>query len=112
MANELNDIKIREALATITVSGANTDIVTAGAVSGIVIKDGHVGFSIEIDPKDKDTAEPLKRAAEKAVLALDGVLSATALLTAHQAAPAPQASPKSTQQGDHGTLCDTPGECM
>ena len=108
MKNELNDIKIREALATITVSGnasgADTDIVTSGAVSGIVIKDGHVGFSIEIDPKDKDTAEPLKRAAEKAVLALDGVLSATALLTAHQPASSPQASPKDAQQGDQGTL--------
>ncbi|MGB2108005.1 MAG: P-loop NTPase [Candidatus Puniceispirillum sp.] len=104
MTNELNDIKIREALATIHAAGASTDIVTAGAVSGIVIKDGHVGFSIEIDPKDKDNAEPLKRAAEKAVMALKGVLSATALLTAHQAAPAPQAAPQSAQQADRGTL--------
>ncbi|MDB2390182.1 Mrp/NBP35 family ATP-binding protein [Alphaproteobacteria bacterium] len=104
MANELNDIKIRDALATIFAPGADTDIVTAGAVSGIVIKDGHVGFSIEINPKDKDAAEPLKRAAEKAVLALDGVLSATALLTAHQPASSQQASPQSAQQGDHGTL--------
>jgi hypothetical protein len=29
----------------------------AGAVSGIVIKDGHVGFTIEIDPKEKDKAD-------------------------------------------------------
>lgn len=104
MTNELNDIKIREALATIHATGASTDIVTAGAVSGIVIKDGHVGFSIEIDPKDKDNADPLKRAAEKAVLALEGVLSATALLTAHQAAQPPQAAPQSGQQADRGTL--------
>ena len=104
MTNELNDIKIREALATIHATGASTDIVTAGAVSGIVIKDGHIGFSIEIDPKDKDNAEPLKRAAEKAVMALEGVLSATALLTAHQASPPPQAAPQSAQQADSGTL--------
>ena len=60
-------------------------ITDAGNVSGIVIKDGHVSFTVEIDPKEKDKADDLRRACEKAVLGLDKVLSATALLTAHQA---------------------------
>ena len=42
---------------------------------------------IEIDPKEKDQADDLRRACEQAVLALDKVLSATAMLTAHQAGP-------------------------
>jgi hypothetical protein len=53
-------------------------------VSGIVIKDGHVGFTIEIDPSEKDSADALRSASESAVRALDSVLSATAMLTAHQ----------------------------
>ena len=87
MTNELNERKITEALAAVQMPGSDRSIIDAGAVSGIVIKDGHIGFTIEIDPKDKDKADTLRSMAEKAVLALDGVLSATAMLTAHQAGP-------------------------
>ena len=84
MTAELNERKISDALRTITAEGKSVNIVDDGQVSGIVIKDGHVGFTIEIDPADKDRADGLRTAAEKAVRALDGVLSATAMLTAHQ----------------------------
>lgn len=87
MANELNERKIIEALSGVFNSSPNKTNADAGNVSGIVIKDGHVGFTVEIDPKDKNNADELRGAAEKAVLALDGVLSATAMLTAHQAGP-------------------------
>ena len=36
-----------------TIDGSS-NIVAAGTVSGIVNKDGHIGFTIEIDPKDKN----------------------------------------------------------
>jgi hypothetical protein len=36
-----------------------------GAVSGIVIKDGHIGFTIEIDPKDKEQSRCGSRAWQK-----------------------------------------------
>jgi ATP-binding protein involved in chromosome partitioning len=87
MTNQLTERKILDALAAVKLAGATSSIVEAGAVSGIVIKDGHVGFTIEIDPKDKDQVEALRIASEKSVLALDGVLSATAMMTAHQAGP-------------------------
>jgi ATP-binding protein involved in chromosome partitioning len=87
MTQQLDDRKITETLSGVPTIDGNSNIVAAGAVSGIVIKDGHVGFTIEIDPKDKDQAGQLRAAAEKAVLAMDGVLSATAMLTAHQAGP-------------------------
>jgi ATP-binding protein involved in chromosome partitioning len=86
MTAELNERKISDALRTIIAEGKSVNIVDDGQVSGIVIKDGHVGFTIEIDPADKDRADGLRTAAEKAVRALDGVLSATAMLTAHQSA--------------------------
>ena len=87
MTNELNERKITETLSGILMPGSDRSLVDAGAVSGIVIKDSHIGFTIEIDPKDKDKADAVRSSAEKAVLALDGVLSATAMLTAHQAGP-------------------------
>ena len=87
MTKQLDDRKIIEALNKVAMIEDNSDIVTAGAVSGIVIKEGHVSFTIEIDPKAKDKADQLRASAEKAVLALDGVLSATAMLTAHQSGP-------------------------
>ena len=99
MANELTDATVTAALSTVTAPGRDTDLVTSGQVSGIVIKDGHVGFTIEIDPAEKDHADAIRAASEGAVKALDGVLSATAMLTAHQAAasqPQQQAAP---QQG-------------
>ena len=87
MANELNERKILEALSSVCMPNSNKAITDAGIVSGIVIKDGHVSFTVEIDPKEKDKADELRRACEQAVLALDAVLSATAMLTAHQAGP-------------------------
>lgn len=60
------------------------DIVSLGMVSGLVVKDGNVGFAIEVDPKRGPQLEPLRQAAEKAVDALPGVLSVTAVLTAHR----------------------------
>ena len=87
MTQQLDERKITEALSSVANIDCSSNIVAAGAISGIVIKDGHIGFTIEIDPKDKDKADQLRAAAEKAVLALDGVLSATAMLTAHQSGP-------------------------
>ncbi|MEX0502130.1 Mrp/NBP35 family ATP-binding protein [Alphaproteobacteria bacterium LSUCC0719] len=106
MANELTDAMIKAALATVTAPGRDTDIVTSGQVSGIVIKDGHVGFTIEIDPAEKDQADSLRAASEGAVKALAGVLSATAMLTAHQPAASQQGQP--APQGGAGNGAGAP----
>ena len=106
MTQQLDERKIIEALSKVTTVAGDTNIVTAGAVSGVVIKDGNVGFTIEIDLKDKDKADRLRSDAEKAVLALDGVLSATAMLTAHQSGPNMPTSGGSIPPGN-GTGSDT-----
>ena len=97
MTNQLDERKVLAALADVKMPGRDVALAKSGAVSGIVIKDGHVGFTIEIDPNDKNSADAVRIAAEKAVLAIDGVLSATAMMTAHQAGPPMR------QQSDRGT---------
>ncbi len=84
----LSEDEVRAALCTIIDPVSGDDIVTSGMVSGLVIKDRNIGFAIEIDPADADRMEPLRKAAERAVLALEGVSSVSAILTAHNDAPA------------------------
>jgi ATP-binding protein involved in chromosome partitioning len=73
------------ALAQVIDPDSRRDIVSLGMVSGLVIKDGHVGFTLEVDPERGPRLEPLRKAAEQAVDALPGVLSVTAVLTAEKA---------------------------
>ena len=72
-------------------------------VSGLVVKDGNIGFALEVDPARGAQLEGLRRAAEGAVLALDGVTSVTAVLTAHRAGgPKPAAAPPHAPGHAHG----------
>jgi ATP-binding protein involved in chromosome partitioning len=91
---------IRAALATIRDPDKGGDLISLGMVSGIVIRDGNVGFAIEVEPERGPRLEPLRRAAEAAVEALPGVVSVTAVLTAETqprgaaaATPHPHAHP-------------------
>ncbi len=88
MQSEITSENVKSALRKIKFPQSKNNIVDDGAVSGIVIKDGHVGFSIEIDPALADSSDALRRAAEDAVSAISGVLSASAIFTAHNSAPA------------------------
>ncbi|RJF82300.1 iron-sulfur cluster carrier protein ApbC [Azospirillum cavernae] len=96
---QIGEAQVLAALKSITDPDRGGDIVSLGMLSGLVVRDGHVAFSIEVDPKRGAQAEPVRHAAEKAVEALPGVLSVTAVLTAHRAAPQAAApAPK----GGHG----------
>src|SRR5258708_1436268 len=63
------------------------DIVSLGMVSGVVIRDGNVGFAIEVEAERGPRLEPLRKAAERAVEALPDVVSVTAVLTAEARPP-------------------------
>ncbi len=63
------------------------DIVSLGMVSGVVIRDGNVGFAIEVEAERGPRLEPLRKAAENAVEALPDVVSVTAVLTAEARPP-------------------------
>jgi ATP-binding protein involved in chromosome partitioning len=83
------------------------DIVSLGMISGLTLREGHVGFAIEVEAQRGAKLEPLRKAAERAVERLDGVLSVTAVLTAEskpgQSAPArPQAHAHAHGPGAQG----------
>ena len=93
--SQVTEQRVMEALKTVIEPSSETDIVALGMISGLVLKDGNVGFVIEVDPRDGAKMEPLRKQAEQTVHDLPGVVSVTAVLTAHRdAAPArPQQSP-------------------
>lgn len=87
---------ILKALSGVADPASGKDVVSSGLIQGLVVREGHVGFSVEVAPERGPSSEPLRRACEEAVRKLPGVLSVTAVLTAHRdqpaaARPAPQA---------------------
>ncbi|MGE0116637.1 MAG: iron-sulfur cluster carrier protein ApbC [Dongiaceae bacterium] len=92
----VNEGQVLDALRQVVDPERSRDIVSLGMVSGMTVKDGHIAFAIEVEPDRGPRLEPLRKAAETAVFALPGVLSVTAVLTAHRggsARPAPTAGP-------------------
>ncbi len=92
---QVSESQIMDALRAVADPERGGDVVALGMVSGLVVKDGNVGFAIEVDAARGPRMEPLRKAAERAVEAVPGVLSVTAVLTAHN--PKPQGS----QPGAH-----------
>ena len=80
--SRITEDQVLEALRQVQDPDRGADIVGLGMIQGLVVKDGNVGFAIEVDPKRGARLEPLRKAAEAAVDKLDGVLSVTAVLTA------------------------------
>ncbi|SNY93026.1 ATP-binding protein involved in chromosome partitioning [Cohaesibacter sp. ES.047] len=101
---------IQQQLQTITLPGSQGDIVSAGMVSDIFIKDGSVMFSLSVAAEKADDMEPVRKQAEDLVKSLDGVEKVMVALTAERAPgsstgaakPAPSAAaqrPARPQQG-------------
>jgi ATP-binding protein involved in chromosome partitioning len=93
--------QILDVLGRIADPDKGADIVSLGMVSGLVIRDGNVAFAIEVESERGPRLEPLRKAAEKAVEALPGVLSVTAVLTA-QAPPRGRPAPSHAPPPTHG----------
>ncbi len=77
--------EILDALAKVTEPETGKDIVSAGMIQGLQIKDGHIGFAIEVDPAQGAELEPMRKLAEEVVYDIKGVISATVVLTAETA---------------------------
>jgi ATP-binding protein involved in chromosome partitioning len=70
-------------------------VVQQDMIQGLVVKDGHVGFVVEVPSGRGQESEPLRKICEAMVLGVTGVKSVTAVLTAHED------HPQAAQQG-HG----------
>jgi ATP-binding protein involved in chromosome partitioning len=75
---------VLKALDQIIDPASGRSVVHQGLIQGLVVRDGHVGFAVEVAPARGREAEPLRAACEAAVTTLAGVLSVTAVLTAHE----------------------------
>ena len=102
MSDKITEQKILSSLSDVNLPVKNGDfsgknLIDANAVSGVAIKDGNVIFTIEIDPAISEHADSLRTKAEQAVDSLEGVLSVTAIVTAHR-----QASTQPASAQNHG----------
>ncbi len=90
---EVNEQQIVDALRCVVDKERNQDIVSLGMIQGLRIKDGHVAFSLEVDPERGPRLEPLRAQVENIVHKMPGVLTASVVLTAErkQAPPPPAA---------------------
>jgi ATP-binding protein involved in chromosome partitioning len=86
--SEVTKEQILGALRGVMDPAKNRDVVALEMVQGINIREGNVGFAIEVDPAEGAAKEPLRKACEDAVHALPGVHSVTAVLTAERSADA------------------------
>ena len=93
-ANEL-----REALRAITDPASGKDIVTAGLIEGIELRDTLVQVALLTDRAHAAAMEPVRREVEALLARQPGITNASAVLTAHKAAP--QAPPPPAAHG-HG----------
>jgi ATP-binding protein involved in chromosome partitioning len=75
-------------------------VVQQDMVQGLVVRDGHVGFALEVSADRGREAEPLRAEVEAAAKKVPGVLSVTAVLTAHEGAPTP--ARRHDHKHDHG----------
>ncbi|MGD8326053.1 MAG: iron-sulfur cluster carrier protein ApbC [Sphingomonadales bacterium] len=92
---------ILKTLSTVIDPDSGKDIVSTGMVQGLSIRDGHVGFALEVGAEGA-AKEPLRQAAEAAVKSLPGVTKATVVLTAEQETSASTPAPQPKPQGIRG----------
>ncbi|MBI1340276.1 P-loop NTPase [bacterium] len=92
------EASIRAALEAVRDSATGTGLISAGRISGLVVRgEGRVGFAIEAPGLTPAEVETLRAAAERAAAGVAGVTSVTAVATAHLAAgPGPTSTVRRT----------------
>ena len=95
---------LRDALRAIKDPASGRDIVAAGLVEGIEVRDGLVQASLLTDRAQAAAMEPVRREVERVLGLQPGVTNATAVLTAHKpgARPAPPPQPRGHDHGGAG----------
>jgi ATP-binding protein involved in chromosome partitioning len=107
---EATEAAVLAALKTIADPDRGGNIVDLGMVSGLALRGGHVAFAIEVDRARAPRLEGLRAQAEKAVAALPGILSVSAVLTAERPAGKAPAAPAPQGHGHQGHAHPAPGQ--
>ena len=107
---EASEAAVLAALKTIADPDRGGNIVDLGMVSGLALRGGHVAFALEVDRARAPKLEGLRAQAEKAVAALPGVLSVSAVLTAERPAGKAPAAPAPHAHGHQGHAHAAPGQ--
>lgn len=82
MAKLTEDI-ILEALASVEDPSQGDNIVALNMVTAIQINESNISFALQVPPHRGPAMEPIRRAAEQTALQIDGVTSATVMVTAY-----------------------------
>jgi ATP-binding protein involved in chromosome partitioning len=80
---------VRSALGRLRDPASGWDIVSAGMLGGVSVRDGMVQVELAVPRERAREMEPLRAAAEAAARGVPGVISASAVLTAHREGPSP-----------------------
>lgn len=83
--SELTSARILQNLEGIAHPKRDGDLVSLNLISGIVVKDGNVGFALDIDPSEAEAMEPIRKECENRIKQLSGVRSCSVVLTAERA---------------------------
>ena len=96
---------VREALKSVMAPGGETDIVSAGIVSEIVIAGDNVMFALNVDADQARSFEPVRAAAQQAAEAIEGVGKVMAAMTAEkkQSGNGANGSPQQHAHGQHSS---------
>jgi ATP-binding protein involved in chromosome partitioning len=76
--------EIRNALRSVRDPASGKNVLEAGLIEGLSLRNNHVSFAVEVPPERGAASEPLRKACEDAVDRVPGVLSVTAVLTSHR----------------------------
>ncbi|MEY4966295.1 MAG: iron-sulfur cluster carrier protein [Pseudomonadota bacterium] len=74
---------VLKALDQVVDPASGRTVVQQDMIQGLVVKDGHVGFVLEVASGRAPQSEPLRKICEAMVLGVKGVESVTAVLTSH-----------------------------
>jgi ATP-binding protein involved in chromosome partitioning len=83
----MSDVKreqLIEALKTIINPITDQNIVDSGMVQGLVVKDGNVGFALNIDSAEVEVMEKIRLSSDQLLLQIYGVQKVTSVLTAER----------------------------
>lgn len=84
--SSLSKEAILSALREVIDPDTGKNVVDSGMMQGLVVRNGNVGFSLEVNPAEGAQKEPLRKACEDRLIKLKGLISVTAVLTAHRSA--------------------------